>query len=158
MPDNPTPPSRGPQRSATQLVLREARRLHRAATSADASDALPVLRRILAARAMPGGTLPHLFRLRHSVQRKHLLRMLAVEAGYDSWNAYGQALPLLDPQALQHASDADRGAARLKLWFRSLAEAERHAALHGGRAVPVRNQAVVVPASVATDAAEGEPT
>ena len=73
-------------------MLREAKRLHRAATSDALSEALPVLRRLLAARAVPACPLQALFRDRASLQRKHVLRMLAFEAGHASWEAYSQAL------------------------------------------------------------------
>lgn len=69
------------------LLLREAKRLHRAAQSDSPAESLPVLRRLLAAEAIPGPTLPAAFRARTQVQRKHVLRALTLEAGYPSWEA-----------------------------------------------------------------------
>lgn len=144
----PTTPSRrphGPAPSSTALVLREARRLHRAAASDSPSVSLPVLRRILAAAAVPAQSLPALFRARDTVQRKHVLRTLAVEAGHPSWEAYSRALPLVDVQHLQQALSAEQGTASLKLWFPSEDQARRHAAEQGGHAVRVGRQGVVLP-------------
>lgn len=145
MPSCSTRQPRAPTASSTLLVLREARRLHRAAASDSPSISLPVLRRVLAAGAAPTRTLPNLFRARNTVQRKHVLRTLAVEAGYGSWEEYARALPLLDMQQLQLALHAERGASRLKLWFASEAEAAQFASEHGGQAVRVGKQAVVLP-------------
>lgn len=140
--------ARGPRvapASSTDVVLREAKRLHRAATSDVLSDALPVLRRLLAVRVLAVRTLPLLFRERATVQRKHVLRMLAVEAGYGGWEKYREALPHLDPQALLQTLASERSPATLKLWFASEAEATRYAARHGGRTARIRKQAVVLP-------------
>lgn len=135
-----------PESPATQFVLREARRLHRAAASQAAFESLPVLRRLLAAGAAPPAarTLTELFRMRGTLQRKHVLRALAFEAGHASWEQYRQVLPQLDVQALRQRAEAERGTGRLKPWFASEAEARRFAAAHGGRAVPVGRQAVVL--------------
>lgn len=141
--------------SSSQIVLREARRLHRCASSDSLADALPVLRRLLAAQAVPGDTLPNLFRNRASVQRKHVLRTLAVEAGYRSWEDYSRALPRIDPQALAQSLGSVRSAANLKLWFTSEVEAVRFASLHGGLAARVGNQAVVLQADAAGQSEEG---
>lgn len=131
--------------SSTDVVLREAKRLHRAATSDVLSDALPVLRRLLAAHVVAVHTLPLLYRARATVQRKHVLRMLAIEAGHGSWEKYSEALPQLDPQVLLQALASERNPATLKLWFASEAEATRYAARHGGRTTRIRKQAVVLP-------------
>lgn len=143
-----------PAPSATQAVLREARRLHRAATSDATVAALPVLRRLLAAQALPQAPLPELFRQRAQVQRKHVLRMLAAEAGHASWEAYAQVLPTLDAGPLLQAFDSQRGSAMLKLWFSDEAQARAHAEQHGGQVLRVGRQAVVVP----PDAAPGVPS
>lgn len=140
--------------SSTQLVLREAKRLHRAATSDSPSTALPVLRRLLAAAAVPTRTLPRQFVARHTVQRKHLLCTLAREAGYPSWEEYRGALPLLGKEQILRADLLARGASTLKLWFSNEAEATAYAAEHGGHVVRVGQQAVVLPvAEFESDAA-----
>lgn len=149
MPSSVANPSRDPLPAATQVVLREAKRLHRAATSDSLCVALPVLRRILAARACQETTLPDLFRRRHTVQRKHVLRTLAVEAGHRSWEGYRPALALLDAQELEPFAFLERGCAKLNLWFSSEPEALKFTAQHGGRAVRVGRQAIVLPAAEA---------
>lgn len=131
--------------SSKQIVLREARRLHRAAVSDSPAAALPVLRRLLAAQIVPANTLPNLFRTRSTIQRKHILRALAVEAGYPSWESYSQALPRVDVLQLRRTLQVQSSAPILKLWFASEAEATEFAAKHGGQAIRIANQAVVLP-------------
>ena len=131
---------------ATERVLREARRLHRAATSNSLCMALPVLRRVLATHTVPRTPLPDLFRRRHSLQRKHLLRTLAVEAGFESWEAYRPTLDDTPLSALDALEVVHRGTGQLKLWFSNEREAKDFTARHGGRPVKVGSQAVVLPA------------
>lgn len=142
----PSPTTTAVSPAAAPAVLREARRLHRAATSDSPAAALPVLRRLLATQVMPAASLPELFRQRARVQRKHVLRMLAIEAGHASWEDFAQALPALDAAPLLQAFDSQRGSATLKLWFPDEAQATAYAAEHGGQVVRVGQQAVVVPA------------
>lgn len=145
MPTRSAREPRVPKGSSTQVVLREAKRLHRAATSDSAAAALPVLRRLLAAGVAPTQALPSLYRVRGAVQRKHILRTLALEAGHETWEEFCRALPLLDVQQLEQATLAQRGASTLKLWFANEADAKRFAAQHGGQAMRVGRQAVVLP-------------
>lgn len=154
---SPQPPCAG-QISPVQLVLREARRLHRAATSDTLSEALPILRRLLATRAVTDWSLPSLFHARGTVQRKHVLRALAREAGYASWEDYRHALPHLDVSLLQQLVSAQRGTSVLKLWFSDTSAARRFAAEQGGQAVRIGVQAVVLPAAPSDDAKAGQPT
>jgi hypothetical protein len=130
---------------AVALVLREARRLHRAARSASLCACLPVLRRVLAAQVVPGQALTALLRHRAAVQRKHLLHMLAVEAGHRHWQAYRSALADVRVADLAHFAVEECGHANLNLWFASELAAQRYAAEHGGRSVRVGRQAVVLP-------------
>lgn len=145
MPTRSARQSRATTSLSTQLVLREAKRLHRAATADSRWISLPVLRRLLAAGAVPAVTLPNLYRARDTVQRKHVLRALAVEAGYGNWEEYSGALPLLDAQQISRAIFLQRDTPGLKLWFTSEAGAAQFAATHGGHPVRVGRQAVVVP-------------
>ncbi len=132
---------------AVALVLREARRLQRAAVSGALAASLPVLRRLLATGAIAGTTLPEAFRRRATLQRKHVLRALAVEAGFRSWEEYRPSLAHTPRADLAHiAAAVHRDPGRLKLWFRNLAEADAFALEHGGKAVPMGRQAVVLPA------------
>ena len=150
------PPCAG-QISSVQLVLREAKRLHRAAASGPLSEALPILRRLMATRAVTDRSLPGLFRARCTVQRKHVLRALAREAGYASWEDYRRALPHLDISQLEQLASVQRGTAVLKLWFSDTSAARRFAAEQGGQAVRVGVQAVVLPAAPSEAAEAGQP-
>jgi hypothetical protein len=60
---------------------------------------LPVLRRVLASGAIRHDSLPEAFRRRGELQRKHLLRTLAVEAGFESWEAWRPTPSLSAPRA-----------------------------------------------------------
>jgi hypothetical protein len=123
-------------------MLREAKRLHRAATSDALSEALPVLRRLLAARAVPACPLQALFRDRASLQRKHVLRMLAFEAGHVSWEAYSQSSQ--DSQSVVLSVAAQRSTAMLKHWFVGEQQAVQFASAHGGLVTRVGHQGAVV--------------
>jgi len=127
------------------LILREAKKLHRAAISESLAASLPVLRRLLSAQAINGMSLPALSQCRSMVQRKHVLRALAVEAGFSNWEQYRTALADTKPEALQQFDVMRRAAGYPNIWFSSVAEAESHAAMHGGRAIRVGQQAVVFP-------------
>ena len=133
--------------TSIQVVLREAKRLHRAAISDSLSAALPVLRRILAAGALATTTLPDLFRVRCTLQRKHVLRTLAFEAGCRSWEEYRPTLAHTAVWQLKQFAVLEKGYANLNLWFSSEPEALQFATQHGGRAVRVGMQAVVLSAS-----------
>ena len=143
---------------AQAAMLREAKRLHRAATSDALSEALPVLRRLLAARAVPACPLQALFRDRASLQRKHVLRMLAFEAGHASWEAYSQALSGLDSQSVVLPVAAQRSTAMLKHWFVGEQQAMQFASAHGGLVTRVGHQegAVVWPLQEHQRGREGE--
>lgn len=143
-------PSSGNPFTSTQVVLREAKRLHRAARSDSLSTALPVLRRILAAGAVAATTLPDLFRRRHVVRRKHVLRTLAFEAGHPSWEGFCPTLAKMDSRQLEQFAVVENGFANLNLWFSSEPEALKYATQHGGRAVRVGMHAVVLPTSDGT--------
>jgi hypothetical protein len=147
MPTTVARQSSGHPLTSSQVVLREAKRLHRAAISDSLSAALPVLRRILAAAAVAKTTLPDLFRRRYTMQRKHVLRTLAFEAGRRSWEEYRPTLTHMDPRHLEQFAVLEKGYANLNLWFSSEPEALQFATQHGGRAVRVGMQAVVLPAS-----------
>ncbi|TAK96956.1 MAG: hypothetical protein EPO09_05170 [Aquabacterium sp.] len=131
------------QNSAPHAVLREARRLHRLATRGPISGALPVLRRLQSSQALRVASLPELFRTRGQVQRKHILRTLAVEAGYESWESYRQALNQMSIAQLPHLNLAQQGFGYLNIWFSSLEQAQAYTSKHGGCCLQVGQQAVV---------------
>jgi hypothetical protein len=134
-----------PERSPADALLREARRIHRAALSDSLETALPVLRRLLACGAVPRRPLPELFRQRRTVQRKHVLRALALEAGFPSWEDWRPALGTASDAAVTQAIEIHRDPGALKLWFRSESEARGYAAEQGGRVLRVGAHVVVVP-------------
>ncbi len=133
-----------PGGQVVSLLLREARKLHRAATSKSLADSLPILRRLLGTQVIRGMTLPELSRQRHTVQRKHVLRALAIEAGYSGWEAYRGALIDMEPDRFQQFDVLRRTAGYPNLWFSSVAAAESYAVEHGGHAIRVGQQAVVL--------------
>ncbi|MEK8034735.1 hypothetical protein AACH06_28285 [Ideonella sp. DXS29W] len=134
------------------IVLRQARKLHLAAKSDSLSSAMPVLRRIHAAGIFPSKTLFALHRERGSIQRKHLLRLLAIEAGYPDWERFRPELAHWSPEALEHFKVADEWTPYLNAWFASEAQASAYAQAHGGRVVRYGPHAVVQ----ASDAAMAE--
>lgn len=129
--------------NAVGRLLREAKKLHRAATSESLAESLPILRRLLSTQVIQNMTLPELSQQRNMVQRKHVLRTLAMEAGFSGWEAYRGALVSMNPSALEQFDVLRRNAGYPNHWFSTLQEAERHVAAHGGRAVRVGQQAVV---------------
>jgi hypothetical protein len=146
--DSPLSLSSSSASAAAVLVLRAARRLHKSALDAAPSQSLPVLRRVLASGSLRDLLLPELYKNRALVRRKHILRTLAVEAGYASWEAYREALTTLRVEDLPHF-DLVRGEVGYpNLWFSSVNEAQAYAFQHGGRVMAVGEQAVVlVPAA-----------
>jgi len=129
---------------AVNLVLREAKKLQRAATSESLAQALPVLRRLLSSNTLTGITLPELHRRRDIIQRKHLLRMLAIEAGYPGWEWYRPALARMSVDEVEHFDIIRSRASSLNHWFSSMDDARKYAATHGGRPLRVGRQAVVI--------------
>ena len=129
---------------AIRLVLGMARRLHKAARSDSLADSLPVLRRLLASDALHDMSLPELQRKRSMVRRKHILRMLALEAGYPAWETYRNELTNMAVEELEHFDLMRSAAGYPNHWFSSVADALEYAGTHGGRAVRVGRQAVVV--------------
>ena len=138
-----SPSQGGAPHEAAAHVLREAKRLHRLAVSATLSSALPVLRRVLSSHTLTGLSLPDLFRSRHRVQRKHILRTLAIEAGFPGWETYRAALSTMAVDQLEHIELIQAQIGYLNCWFSSVAQAQDHAQRHGGRVVRVGQQAVV---------------
>lgn len=144
-----TPPTCPPASAdLTDALLRHAKRLHRAATSSSVVASLPVLRRLLNSGAIAGLTLTQLYRQRSRVQRKHVLRTLALEAGFPSWEAL-RATPDIDRlSALSRQLTLGDDVGHLKLWFTSETEARAFAAQHGGQPLCFGQQAVMLPATI----------
>jgi hypothetical protein len=128
-------------------VLREARKLHRAAIAESLARSLPVLRRILASGSLQHVSLPELYRQRNTVQRKHILRALAIEAGFPNWELYRPTLANKSASQLEHFDIVHREQGYPNTWFSTHAEALEYAAIHGGRTLRFGHQAVVFPGS-----------
>jgi len=133
-----------PVASAVEIVLRQARKLHRAARSDSLAAAMPALRRLQAAGVIPGADLMGLYRQRQALQRKHFLRMLAVEAGFPDWERFRPQLAQMPAEAFEHFKFGNELAGALHPWFANEAQAQDYAQRHGGRVVRVGRQAVVV--------------
>lgn len=126
-----------------EALLRQAKTLHKQTKSDSMSQAMPVLRRLVNTQVFPETQLSQLFHQRENIQRKHLLRMLALEAGFNSWEQFKPALqshPELLPQDLHSSKDI----AKLNLWFSTEREALAYAQEHGGEVKRHGAQAVVV--------------
>lgn len=130
--------------SAADLVLRIARNLHHAAYSDSKISALPVLRRLLATATLTAISLPELYRSRDIIQRKHILRMLAVEVGFKCWEDYRHALDTMSVEQLSHFDHLRRTAGYPNLWFSNYDEAQDYARENNGHALRVGQQAVVL--------------
>lgn len=131
-------------KSAAELVLFIARNLHRAIHSDSLAVSLPVLRRLLATATLTGISLPELHRQRAIIQRKHLLRFLAIEAGFQSWEDYRIALDAMTLEQVSHFDQLPRSAGYPNLWFSSYEEAQDYAWENNGRALRVGSQAMVL--------------
>jgi hypothetical protein len=130
--------------SAAETVLRIARNLHRAVNASALAISLPVLRRLLTTKTLTEISLPELHRCRDIVQRKHVLRMLAVEAGFNCWEDYRHALDDMNADQVSHFDQLARSAGYPNLWFSTYEEAQDYAWENNGRAMRIGSQAVVL--------------
>lgn len=133
-----------PPESAAELVLRIARNLHRGARSESLAISLPLLRRLLATATLFDISLPELHRRRDMIQRKHVLRMLAVEAGFNSWEDYRHQLDGMDAGQVSHFDQLSRSAGYPNLWFSTYEEAQDYAWENKGKALRIGAQAMVL--------------
>lgn len=130
--------------TAVDVVLRQARKLHLAAKVGSISRAMPAVRRVYVAGIFPGIALSALYGERQTLQRKHFLRALALEAGYPDWERYRPALEGMQLAAVDHFKVADGGFGTLNSWFSNEQQALACAAQLGGRVFKIGTQAVVV--------------
>ncbi|MDR0217191.1 MAG: hypothetical protein LBJ15_24735 [Comamonas sp.] len=126
-------------------VLRVAKLLHRQAVADSRMQSLPVLRRLISNRVLLGLNLPQLFVQKAMVQRKHVLQMLALEAGMSDWASYRDALAGENPDVHLPLEAMALRAGYPNHWFSTLEQAREHAAQRGGQVVQVGTQAVVLP-------------
>jgi hypothetical protein len=138
LPQSPNPDS------AAEIVLHIARNLHRAVNANALAISLPVLRRLLATKTLTEISLPELHRCRDIVQRKHVLRMLAVETGFNCWEDYRHALDDMNADQVSHFDQLVRFAGYPNLWFSTYEEAQDYAWENNGRAMRIGSQAVVL--------------
>ena len=129
----------------TDFLRRYARLMLRAARSEQPSKALPVVRRVHAARAGPAGRVTELYHARETLQLKHMFRTLATELGYDSWDACKrdierQPAQMLDRFRLDLGAFGDYE----HIWFSDAPAAQAWQREHGGRVVVYGSQAVVM--------------
>jgi hypothetical protein len=129
--------------TAADVVLRIARSLHRAAYSDSLSVSLPILRRLLTTLTLTAVSLPELQRHRDVIQRKHILRMLAVEAGFTAWEDYRHALNRMSVDELTHYEYVKGSLGYPNLWFSTYEEAQTCAKEQSSRAVRAGTQALV---------------
>ena len=136
-----------PSEALTELA-RHAKQLQRTAQYGRKADCLPVSRRLIRTQVISHLTLPALYRQREQVQRKHLYRLLAIEAGFDSWEACRANLV---SKMASGSEPVNLGLlhAPLKhsypnLWFANPEEAHRYTAEHGGQVYTYGQHAVVL--------------
>ncbi|MBQ5948781.1 hypothetical protein [Massilia sp. ST3] len=129
----------------TNFLRRVARLMLRAARSDHPSKALPVIRRVHAARAVPAGRITELYHARQTLQLKHMFSTVATELGYDSWDACKRDIERR-PSALLDRFRLDLGAFGdyEHVWFSDAPAAQAWQREHGGRVVVYGSQAVVM--------------
>jgi hypothetical protein len=131
--------------SNTDFLRRYARRLLRDAHSNHLSKALPVIRRVQAARVLPIPRLTDLYHARESLHLKHMLRMIATELGYAAWADCKHDIDH-QPPAILDRFRVDLGAFGdyNQVWFSSEETAEQWRKENGGHLVVYGWQAVVM--------------
>ncbi|KAF1040231.1 MAG: hypothetical protein GAK35_03595 [Herbaspirillum frisingense] len=129
----------------SDFLRRYAKRLLRAARSERSSEALPILRRIVAMQVTPEISVAELYPLRASLQLKHVLHMLARELGYPSWEICSHKV---DPQpsALLDRYRFELGMFRdfQTNWFPDMEIARDWQREHGGYLIAYGRQAVAI--------------
>lgn len=133
--------------SDLQIWLREAKVLHKQATSKSLAHSLPVLRRLLSTQVLTNISLKQLKSNTDIIQRKHLLHMLAVENGEICWADFEHKVSASPQGSMLPYSVELKNAGYPVLWFSSLEEAQDYSEQHSGKVIQVNNQAVVVPDS-----------
>ena len=127
--------------TATDVVLRQARKLHRAASNGSIVSALPAARRVHAAGIFPGRALSVSYRERSELRRKHFLRALAVEAGFADWESCRAQLERLPVEVFARFKVEEEWFAYLNSWFSNELQAQAFADRHGGKVIRVGAQA-----------------
>ncbi|MCZ4306745.1 hypothetical protein O4G98_18590 [Zoogloeaceae bacterium G21618-S1] len=126
------------------IARREARRLCKAARSDALTDALPALRRLLAAKLFDKHSLNTLYRQRASVQLKHCLSAVARESGFDDWPAVLAHHNATPPEAALRWRLRAADLPYPNRWFSDHTTARAWQAENGGQLIPYGEQAVVL--------------
>lgn len=140
-----TEPGFGNAIANSDFLRRYAKRLLRAARADGRSEALPVLRRIVAMQVTPEISVAELFPLRASLQLKHVLHTLARELGFPSWESCSRQVDAKPPELL------DRYRFELGMfrdfqtnWFPDMGAAQGWQREHGGYLIAYGRQAVAI--------------
>lgn len=131
--------------SNADFLRRYARHLLRDVRSDHPSKALPVIRRIHLAKILPIPRLTDLYHARESLQLKHMLRTVAVELGYATWDKCKHDVDHQPPSVLDRFR-VDLGAFGdyKQIWFSNKSAAQEWQKEHGGQLVVYGSQAVVM--------------
>ncbi len=129
----------------SDFLRRYAKRLLRSARSARSSEALPILRRIVAMQVTPEISVAELHPLRGSLQLKHVLHTLAREIGFPSWESCARQVDAR-PSSLLDRYRFDLGMFRdfESNWFPDMATAQSWQHRHGGYLIAYGAQAVAI--------------
>ncbi|MBB5391647.1 MULTISPECIES: hypothetical protein [unclassified Herbaspirillum] len=138
-------PGFGRSLANSDFLRRYAKRLLRAAHSERSSEALPVLRRIVAMQVTPEISVAELHPLRRSLQLKHVLHTLAREVGFASWELCVRQVDAR-PSALLDRYRMELGMFRdfETNWFPDMAAAQGWQREHGGYLIAYGTQAVAI--------------
>jgi len=131
--------------SKLNSFLRTAKILHRITKNGSISQVMPVIRRLYAADVLYGKALSQLFKERLTLQRKHFLRLLAIESGFKSWE---ELKPALETGQQVHVAEPFTNTVNdtsvMKIWCSSELEAKNYVAVNGGEVVQYGDQAMVL--------------
>ncbi|WP_079218273.1 hypothetical protein [Herbaspirillum robiniae] len=138
-------PGFGGALSNSDFLRRYAKRLLRAARSERSSEALPVLRRIVAMQVTPEISVAELFPLRASLQLKHVLHTLARELAFPSWETCSRQVDAR-PSSLLDRYRFELGMFRdfQTNWFPDMGAAQGWQREHGGYLIAYGGQAVAI--------------
>lgn len=138
-------PGFGSTLANSDFLRRYAKRLLRSVRSGRSSEALPVLRRIVAMQVTPEISVAELHSLRASLQLKHVLHTLAREVGFASWEQCARQADAQPPALL------DRYRFELGMfrdfetnWFPDMGTAQHWQRRHGGYLIAYGAQAVAI--------------
>jgi len=131
--------------SKLDSFLRTAKILHRITKNGSISQIMPIIRRLHTADIFYGKALSQVFKERLILQRKHFLRLLAIESGYKNWETLKPALESAQPLHIAESfTDIVNDTSVMKIWCSSELEAKNYVAVNGGEVVQYGDQAMVL--------------